>query len=464
MNKLCILGNSVATSRGPEEEPMAGWGQYVQEFLAPGYEVKNYARDAMTLRGYYTGRLVSLLNGLEPGDVVALEFGAVEQRVNVPLRYHSPREFKEYLKLYVEAIRSEGAVPVIVTPSARCVFDAHGEVMDTHDGYPQYARDAAVATGAALVDLNALTTRMLQQVGVARARGLYRWEDAGVHPNHPDGIIDSTHFNLAGAREVARLFSDALDQAPGVPPGIVRREALIPGNPPAVQPEFTVQNPEAVLADQRRVGAPPAFVHPAHGQFASGQLKFSGTAEPGTDYLLFFSGTGAYVGGTSVNAQGAWTWRRAVTWPEGEQVLQAVGLRGDGVSPPSSVGFNVVHRVQPPLVRGPKEGAWSGPRPRFSGTAAPGVSKVLVLEGGRLIAEAPVKDDGTWSVKHPHDWRPGSYLVEFVAVFSALRSAPAQLTLKIHGVPEDSWLTRSTHSRHDCGVATCEHLPHEPAW
>ncbi len=44
----------------------------------------------MTARGYYTERLIKLLNMLEPGDVVAVDFGAVEQRINVPLRYHSP--------------------------------------------------------------------------------------------------------------------------------------------------------------------------------------------------------------------------------------------------------------------------------------------------------------------------------------------------------------------------------------
>jgi lysophospholipase L1-like esterase len=463
VNKFCILGNSVATSRRPEDSPMAGWGQYVQEFLGPGYEVKNYARDAMTLRGYFTDRFVKLLNILEPGDFVAIDFGAVEQRVNVPLRYHGPREFKEYLKLYVEAIRGEGAVPVVVTPAARCVFDVHGNVSETHDGYPQYARDAAAETGAVLVDLNELTTRMLHQLGCTRARGLFRWEDAGAHPNHPEGIIDSTHFNELGAREVARLFAGALRSAPGIAPGVVDAEKLITGDYPPVLPEFTVQNPESALVDQGRVGAPPVITSPVHGRMVSGQLKFAGTAEPGTTYLLFFTGAGEYIGGTSVNAQGQWMWRRVVSWPAGEHVVQAVGLHDRGMSPVAAVGFVVRDHVEAPQVLGPREGAWSGPRPRFSGTAAQGVSKVMLLESGRLIAEAAVKEDGTWSVKHPHDWKPGVYTVEFVSVFSALRSSPAALTLKVHGIPESNWLRESALARHDCGSA-CEHLPHEPSW
>jgi hypothetical protein len=463
VNKFCILGNSVATSRSRSESPMAGWGQYLHEFLGPGYEVKNYARDAMTLRGYFTDRFVKLLNSLEPGDFVAIDFGAVEQRVNVPLRYHGPREFKEYLRLYVEAIRGEGATPVVVTPAARCVFDVHGNVVDTHDGYPQYARDAAAETGAGVVDLNLLTTRMLEQVGCTRARGLFRWEDAGAHPNHPEGIIDSTHFNEPGAREVARLFATALQSVPGTPQGLVDPQSLVPGDFPPVLPEFTVQHPESALVGPSHSGRPPVVVSPVHGQTVSGQLKFTGTADPGTTYLLFFTGAGEYIGGTSVNAEGRWMWRRVVAWPAGEHVLQAVGLDERGVSPAAAVGFTVADHVEAPAVLGPREGAWSGPRPKFSGTAARGVSKVMVLEGGRLIAETRVKEDGTWSVKHPHDWKPGVHRVEFVSVFSALRSSPTVLTLKIHGIPDGSWLSASTRARETCGSA-CEHLPHEPAW
>ncbi|GAA3496512.1 hypothetical protein GCM10019016_036130 [Streptomyces prasinosporus] len=149
--------------------------------------------------------------------------------------------------------------------------------------------------------------------------------------------------------------------------------------------------------------------------------------------------------------------------PGGEHLLQAVGIVGSGVTAVARVPFTVRDHVEPPVVPGPRAGAWSGPRPRFSGTAAPDVAKVMVLEGGRLIAEAPVRDDGTWSVRHPHDWRPGRYAVEFVSVFSALRSRPTRLDMRIHGVPEDNWIRTSVTSREPCGEK-CEHLPFRGTW
>src|ERR1051325_8572262 len=132
MRKICVIGNSVAASRTEEESPLAGWGQYLTEFLGPDCDVRNYARDAMTLRGYYTGRFTALLTLVGHGDLVLIAFGNVEQRINQMNRYHGAREFKEYLRLYVEAIRGEGAVPVLLTPAPPCTFDVAGNPVNTN--------------------------------------------------------------------------------------------------------------------------------------------------------------------------------------------------------------------------------------------------------------------------------------------------------------------------------------------
>ncbi|MFJ6480432.1 MULTISPECIES: GDSL-type esterase/lipase family protein [unclassified Streptomyces] len=463
MTKLCIIGNSVAASRTPKEAPFAGWGQFLGEYLTPYFEVKNYARDAMTARSYYTERFLTLLNQLTPGDVVAVDFGGVEQRIDKPGLYHSHRELREFLHLYLAAIRTEGAVPVLLTPAVRCVFEPDGTVADTRDGYPQVVREVAAETGTPLVDLNLMTARMLHELGPQRARQYYRWVDAGEHPNHPDGLIDASHFNEAGAREVARLVAIGLHQAAGLPYGMVNTEAVAvaPGYPPLLT-EFTVESPERALQSPGGVVAEPVFAGPRPGQAVSAMQKFWGTAAPGTSYLLFFE-QGVYIGGTRVNAEGKWTWRRAVKWVAGERVIQAVGITDQGLSAVATLPFAVWDSVPPPIVLGPREGNISGPRPRFSGTAVPGVSQVMIMEGDRLIAAAPVQKDGTWKVTHQHDWRPGSYSLEFVAIFSAIHSKPAPYTLRVHGVPEGNWIRESTMSRVPCDDK-CDHMPFAGRW
>ncbi|MFE7748590.1 GDSL-type esterase/lipase family protein [Streptomyces sp. NPDC057428] len=463
MSKLCIIGNSVAASRQAEERPLAGWGQFLGDFLTPHFEVRNYARDAMTARAYYTDRFVSLLNLLSPGDVVAIDFGGVEQRIDNPIRYHGYREFKEFLYLYLAAIRQEGSIPLLMTPVARCVFEPDGSVAETRDGYPQLIREVAAETGTPLVDLNQLTTGMLQELGPQRARQFYRWVDAGEHPNHPDGLIDASHFNESGAREVARLVAIGLDNAVGLPFGMVDRAAVsVPSAYPPVASEFTVEAPEYALHSEARVGSAPVFSGPRSGQVVSGLQKFSGTADPGTSYILFFE-RGTYIGGTHVGAGGKWIWRRVFKWAAGEQLIHAVGLTEHGVSPAAGVDFTVVDTVEPPVVLGPREEKLSGPRPRFSGTAMRGASQVAIMENGRMIASAPVQKDGTWKVAHAHDWKPGTHILEFVTVFSALHSAPTQHRLRVHGIPEGNWIRESTMSREPC-ADKCEHLPFAGRW
>ncbi|MEE1809381.1 GDSL-type esterase/lipase family protein [Streptomyces sp. BE133] len=462
MRKICVIGNSVAASRTAQEAPLAGWGQYLEEFLGPDCDVRNYARDAMTLRDYYTERFAALLTLVGHGDLVLIAFGHVEQRVNQLNRYHGPLEYKEYLRLYVEALRAEGAVPVLVTPAARCVFDISGSPVDTHDGYPRLTLEAAAELGCPVIDMTASTTQLLAELGPMRARGLFRWLDPGEHPAHPHGIVDASHYNHAGAREAARLVASGLAGLPGLPPGMVDVQRLVPGQMPPVQTEFTVQQPQLALTAQPEVAVAPAVTSPAPAELVGAGRKLTGTAPEGAEYVIFFE-EGDYLGGTRTADDGTWQWRRAVQWPAGRHKVTAIALAGNAVSTAAETEFEVLDRLEAPETIGPRRGAWSGPRPRFSGKAGRGVQKVMVLEQGRLIAETPVQDDGSWRVTHPHDWRPGTYTVEFVAVFSAIHSPPARLELKVHGVPEDSWLHTSMSARLPCGP-DCEHYPALPAW
>ncbi|MFB7279145.1 hypothetical protein ACFCZV_18700 [Streptomyces hydrogenans] len=463
MKKICVLGASVATSRTAAEGPIAGWGQYLPEFIAPGWEVRNFARDGMTARSYYTERFATLLNLLEPGDLVLLDFGGVEQRIETPARYHGRRELGEFLKLFVAGIRAEDAVPVLLTPAARCVFDADGTVRDTRDGYHETVREAAADSGAVLVDMSAHTTRLLQELGPARAKRYFRWFDAGQYEEHPDGVADATQLNEEGAREVARILASALDRAAGVPPGTIDPATLTPGAYPPPAPEFTVVGPEGALHAVEPVGTAPIFTAPAPERVAGGFEKFTGHAGPDVTYLLFFE-NGDYLGGTAVNERGRFLWRRVLCWPAGTHEIQAVGVTSaGGVTPGATLRFEVHDRVPPPVVTTPSSGSWVNPRPRFGGTAAPGVSKVVALEGERLIAEAAVADDRSWSLRHPHTWRPGGHRVEFVAILGALHSEPTPVDIRVLGVPEESFLRTSADARERCGEK-CDHYPFDGRW
>ncbi|MCX5417368.1 GDSL-type esterase/lipase family protein [Streptomyces sp. NBC_00059] len=465
MNRtVFVLGDSVPAPRTDEEAPMAGWGQKIQELLVGPIEVANYARSAMTTRKYYTERFAGLLNRMKPGDIVLLGFGGVDHMIHNGMRYVPVPEYQELLGLFTDYIRSEGGVPVMVTPTARYAFSPTGEVKNTRGEYPRAMAEVAAERGVPLIDLTGITMSLWSRIGPTRLRQYFCWVDAGEHPLHPDGNIDSSHLNHPGAYEVARLVVAGLVERSVLTRADVDIAALMePEGLPPVSHEFTVQSPESALNYGMGTGGAPGFARPVAGATVGPMTKFSGTAPPGTDYLLFFE-QGQYIGGTGVGAAGQWLWRRAVEWTPGEHVIQCVGLRADGCSPTAEQHFQVIAGVSPAVITAPKENKFAGPKVRFAGRTQPGATKVVLMEGGRLIGATAVDEKGEWHFTHAHRWRAGHHAVDVIALFGAQESAPATVRFKVVGIPENSSIRTAGSSREDeCGEA-CNHRPFTGTW
>lgn len=460
---IFVLGDSVPAPRTDEEAPMAGWGQKIQELLVAPIEVANYARSAMTTRKYYTERFAGMLNRMSPGDVVLIGFGGVDHMIHNGMRYVPVPEYKELLALYVDYIQSEGGIPVLVTPTARYAFSPTGEVKNTRGDYPRAMADVAMERGVPLIDLTGITMALWARIGPTRLRQYFCWVDAGEHPLHPDGNIDSSHFNHAGAYEVARLVVAGLVERSVLNRADVDVAALMePEGLPPVSQEFTVQSPESALNYTERVGTAPTPARPAPGAVVGPMTKFSGTAPAGTHYLLFFE-HGQYVGGTAVGAGGQWLWRRSVEWAPGEHLVQSVGLAAGGCTPTAEQHFTVIGEVAPAVVTAPKQDKFAGPKVRFAGRAQPGTSKVVLLENGRLIGATAVDEKGEWHYTHAHRWKPGHHTVEVVTLFGALESPPAQVRFKVVGIPETSGIRSAGNAREECGEV-CNHRPFSGNW
>lgn len=459
MNRtIFVLGDSVAAPRTEDEAPMAGWGQKIQELLVGPIEVANYARSEMTTRKYFTERFPGLLNRMQSGDIVLIGFGVVDHMIHNGMRHVPLPEFTELLTLFVDYIRAEGGVPVLVTPAARCAFGPDGEVRNTCGDHPRAIAQVAAERAVPLVDLTALTTDLWSRLGPSRLRQYFCWVDAGEHPRHPGGNIDSTHFNHAGAYEVARMVVAGLCEQHVLSRADVNVAALMePVAMPAVSHEYTVQSPESALQYGARVGEAPTVARPAAGSSVGPMTKFSGNVAPGTDYLLFFEGA-QYIGGTGIGSAGQWLWRRSVEWSPGDHVIQCVGLRQDGCTPVAEHHFRVIGDVPPPVIGTPQEDKFSAPKVRFSGRAQPGTTKIVLMERGRLIGATAVDAKGEWSFTHAHRWRAGHHAVEVLALFGALESPAVTRRFRVVGVPEESGIRAAGNSRTGCGES-CDHRP-----
>ena len=193
-----LAGDSTVTDQ--PAEPGASWGQMLPRFL-PGVAVANHAESGETLKSFLTElRLAKVLSRIRPGDYLFIQFGHNDEKANWPQTYAEARTtFSAYLRAYLAEARLRGAIPVLVTPIQRRVFDAAGHIRNTHGDYPEAIREVAAAEHVPLLDLARLSATLYESLGPSRAPLAFS-----------DGGRDLTHTNNYGAYELAQCVVQAI--------------------------------------------------------------------------------------------------------------------------------------------------------------------------------------------------------------------------------------------------------------
>lgn len=207
-----LAGDSTLAEKLPEKRPETGWGEQLAARFQPGsVRVLNHAKDGRSTRTFIEeGRWQALLDGLQAGDWVLIQFGHNDQSVEKPDRYTPLADYERNLARFVADVRARGATPILLTPVARRRYDGEGRVQDSHGEYPGRVRALAAREHVALIDLERRSQAVLQEAGVEGSRRLFLQLAPGAHPNYPQGVEDNTHFSPLGARRIAFEFAAAL--------------------------------------------------------------------------------------------------------------------------------------------------------------------------------------------------------------------------------------------------------------
>jgi lysophospholipase L1-like esterase/quercetin dioxygenase-like cupin family protein len=217
VRQVFIAGDSTASVYGPERSPREGWGQALQSFLDAGHVVRNHAQSGRSSRSFIEqGWLDGIAREIRTGDVLLIQFGHNDEKVEDPARYNEPgRAFPQWLMRYVTLARERGATPILITPLARREFD-HGQLLDTHGAYVQAVRDLAQREGIGLIDLNATSMDWLRALGDEPSKAFYMHVPA-------QNQTDNTHLQRRGAFAIACQVVagwKALD--PAIAPHVIR--------------------------------------------------------------------------------------------------------------------------------------------------------------------------------------------------------------------------------------------------
>ncbi len=249
--KLYLMGDSTAKYYG-DDNTIGGWGEYLVNYFDNDVELINKAEGGRSARSYLNqGRLKEVLDEVQPGDYVFIQFGTNDQRTDdaaflehsvvlgepdangiypsmpatltkTPEKLYNsyknteypygkmfyPYEsgtFKWYMRQHVEAIKKTGAIPVLLTPMCRIFFDSEGKItphFGEKDGYITAVKQLADEEGILCLDMFDITKALYEQYGVLTTQGLHNIKE--------DGTVDLTHYNKFGANLIAGKMADAI--------------------------------------------------------------------------------------------------------------------------------------------------------------------------------------------------------------------------------------------------------------
>ncbi|MFT3753294.1 MAG: rhamnogalacturonan acetylesterase [Paludibacter sp.] len=202
-----MIGDSTMANKKPGAAPETGWGMVMNEFVKKNVVVHNHAMNGRSSKSFVDeGRWKTVLDSIQPGDYVIIEFGHNDEKPAEKLHTDANSTYKEFLKKYVDETRAKGGNPVICSSIVRRHFDGNGNLNDTHGDYIKAARELAADTQTPFVDMEARSRKLVAKLGPEKSKSLYLFCKPGEYPNRKNGVQDSTHLNANGARQIAGLF------------------------------------------------------------------------------------------------------------------------------------------------------------------------------------------------------------------------------------------------------------------
>lgn len=210
--KIVIVGDSTASAYGRESYPRMGWGMALHCELDAAIAVDNRAVSGRSTKSFRDeGHWDAAVAALRAGDVMLIQFGHNDQKIEDPTRYVAPDgPFAANLTAFIAEARARGAVPVLVTPVVRRKF-VDGRLVDTLGPYVGIVREVAAATATPLVDLQADSFAHVDALGPEGSKRIYLHYGADVqYAAYPRGVTDDAHFSETGARVMAGFVAQRL--------------------------------------------------------------------------------------------------------------------------------------------------------------------------------------------------------------------------------------------------------------
>ena len=243
--KIFMIGDSTMANKnlkGNNQE--RGWGMMMPGFFTDDVIIDNHAINGRSTKSFIAeGRWQKVLDAMQEGDYVIIQFGHNDEKITSPERYtDADGAFSDNLRRFVKEAREKGGIPVLMNAIARRQFfenenaadedDLFGKgitlkeegehLVETHiikreDGkvedYLEAPRRVARELNVPFVEMNALSKEFVESYGNEGSKQLFCWFPADTYAACPNGREDNTHLCVKGARELCSIAVDALGEA-----------------------------------------------------------------------------------------------------------------------------------------------------------------------------------------------------------------------------------------------------------
>jgi len=209
---IFIVGDSTAankdTSGGKLER---GWGQLFQNYFNKNFVVvDNHALNGRSSKSFIDeGQWAKVTKLMKKGDYVLIQFGHNDEKADEARHTDPGSTFDQYLTKYVTETKNLGGIPVLMSPVVRRNWK-NGVLVDTHGEYRYTAKNVATNLKVNFIDANSITEKLESDLGEEGSKKLHMIYEPGQEAAYPDGSNDNTHYNVYGAKTVAKLLADAL--------------------------------------------------------------------------------------------------------------------------------------------------------------------------------------------------------------------------------------------------------------
>ncbi len=206
--RIVTLGDSTMQFNNFLKFPQTGWPQALTRFVKPDVEILNFAVNGKSTKNYIElGLFDKAYEQIQKDDLVLIEFGHNDVKIEDPLRYTEPYgSYQLNLEYMVNQCKSKGAHVILLTSITERYFSGNVLTESKHYPYVQAMLELAKRINVQCIDMYSLSKKVIESYGEVKSRQLYMYFDADIYENYPSGSVDNTHLRYDGAYEIANCF------------------------------------------------------------------------------------------------------------------------------------------------------------------------------------------------------------------------------------------------------------------